>query len=488
MGLGEVAMRGLASRSLAGNAWAILVFLVVGTYTIVFGAGLGLTGFLIVSGLMVAAFLAAARSIARRDFSYFDPGILFGLVVLLYVTVPISAFAIFGLTLPAVADGRLLTIPLTEDDIFYVGRASMAAFGGFGIAYLLLRDFHRPESRPGDTSAAVLLPIFLVSMAITLAVAVAIRARGGGYVEEYLFYRDIPVALLQVLNINAVIFPATIWALVYIFLTRRRRGAAFLIVTLGVTILVLSSSARTGPFLAAIGSLFIYDRVYAPLRARVVLPLAVIGLLSFLALGFLRDTSTFSGDATQTIATRSELMSIFTNSLDILYRKRGGSINAPPEIYYADLFRLVPQQVFPFQKITPDVWYVTTYYPRVYAAGGAYAFGLVSEAMLGGGLPEAMLRGLLLGMLIAAASNRLSSGPPNVWKVVAATWLFVTVYQCFRDTTFVIVARAVYQFMPALLVLVLADRLVTIAVANWKNESRIKRLLASQAPLSEARK
>ena len=126
-----------------------------------------------------------------------------------------------------------------------------------------------------------------------------------------------------------------------------------------------------------------------------------------------------------------------------------------------DLMRLVPQQLLPFEKIDPASWYVGNFYPIYAEGGGGLAFGMVSESVLGGGKYVALIRGLALGGLIALAINFLSRRP-SIWRLIVYVWLFINIYQCFRDTTFSLLGRFAFQFAPGLLLVLLLSQLLAL--------------------------
>jgi hypothetical protein len=131
----------------------------------------------------------------------------------------------------------------------------------------------------------------------------------------------------------------------------------------------------------------------------------------------------------------------------------------------SDLFRLIPQQLLSSEKIDPATWYVSNFYPAYAEGGGGLAFGMLSEAILGGGAFNAFLRGLTLGGIVSLAFNFLTRRQ-SVWHMLIYVWLFVSLYQCFRDTTFTLGGRFLFQFGPALLLVAIMAQLVRIRVAQ----------------------
>ena len=167
----------------------------------------------------------------------------------------------------------------------------------------------------------------------------------------------------------------------------------------------------------------------------------------FLLLGLLRG----GGDSVAAAFSNSEFMAVFVTALDVrqIYLT-GASLGMNLTLFLADLVRLVPQQILPFEKIDPASWYVTTFYPEQAAEGGGMAFGMLAEAALSGGFVEALVRGMALGTVLSVAFNFLAKGR-SIWRYVIYLWLITSIYQCFRDTTFTIGGRFVFQLLPAIL-------------------------------------
>jgi hypothetical protein len=149
-----------------------------------------------------------------------------------------------------------------------------------------------------------------------------------------------------------------------------------------------------------------------------------------------------------------EFASLFFNGLDMDQQAdslvRDGML---PNLYSVDIARLLPQQVLPFEKVDPAKWYTTTLYPEYAEKGGGLAFGAIAEAAAGFGPPEALVRGMLLGVLfvlVQAAASRPRFR--SLIGLVAYVWLVVFCYQSLRDTSFSLVGRFVYNALPALLI------------------------------------
>jgi hypothetical protein len=101
-------------------------------------------------------------------------------------------------------------------------------------------------------------------------------------------------------------------------------------------------------------------------------------------------------------------------------------------------------------KLDPASLYVTTFYPDFAEAGGGLAFGAIAEATLGFGPPEALLRGIILGYLMARIRTACVQRRLTLTRAFVYTWFVVMAYQAVRDTTFSVIPRFFFQVMPLL--------------------------------------
>jgi hypothetical protein len=400
-----------------------------------------------VTGASFLAFVFLWSQRFRPTLSYVDPGLLFQFVIVLYTVFPLVTFWYYDFQFGNSGDSRLAQITLDDNLISSVWLCANLAMAGFGTAYLVFRKPEIPKLPPETKD---MLPALWTGFLLSgLILMLVYFARGGEeYVDEYLFYEDLPRLLVQVLNISSALFQASVYALLACyFRTRPKMGVA-----LGILVCILflaTTQARAGLVLIAAGMLIAGDHFRKRFSPVVLAATAAVGLTLFLVLGLLRGGVGSFTDA----AGRTEFMALFVTALDIrqLYII-GSTLDMNANLLVSDLVRLIPQQVLPFEKVDPATWYVSTFYPAYAESGGGLAFGLIAEAVLGGGGAAALVRGLALGGLVSVSLNYLSARV-SLWRVIIYMWLFANLYQSFRDTTFTLVARFVFQFAPAVLIL-----------------------------------
>jgi len=429
--------------ALLRRALAVGLYLIVAAGVIAWPASDAAT--MAIVALLNALGFALAWSVAFGGrLSILDPGLFFALVVTLYTALPLGAFAIVGLDVGALSDNRLLQIGLTNGALDTVSKVADCALAGFGVSYLL---FRKPVRQPRPTLSPDDLPATVVAFALSAVIVAGLGfiSHGKSYADQFLFYKSLPLLLLQLVNIATSLFILSGMAIIIILCVSGRARSYFYAGILLALFVKLFSDARSYMFYFISATLIAYDHFRKAVRLRLMVPLVVVGLVAFQVLGALRD----NGKLTDSFGA-SEFTAIFATGVDVLNLVQNGQVgDISVKLYLADLVRLVPQQLLPFDKFDPAIWYVNTYYPALGDSGGGLAFGMVAESLLTGGAAVAAVRGFLVGAMLSATLGVVARCP-GLFKTLVYFWLFVSLYLCVRESSFVLVATFVYHIAPAL--------------------------------------
>lgn len=400
--------------------------------------------------LNLVLFVAMFRMTFGDRLSLVDPGMIFVFVVFLYTFVPLISFEAFQFNFGAAADSRLYNIALDDDIISRVVTDANMVIAGFGSAYLIFRKAQMPQ-RP-DVLEGSAVTAFWVVLVVALVARVALGAGTGDiYTDEYLVVQALPLFAIQLLNIVSDGLYVGLFGLLVHYVLARRYVLAGTIVAGCLALILVATSARTPLAMILFALIVVLDHIRKRLSVGVIA--TVIGLLLavFTVLGAIRGDN----DSLVSVVAQSEFLSVFTTALDIHQIFLAGSaLDMNTALLLSDLLRLVPQQLITVQKIDPASWYVSTFYPIYGSSGGGLAFGMLAESELSGGALSALARGLALGSAICLALNVLTRGR-SVWRYIIYLWLTISIYQCFRDTTFTLAGRFVFQFGPAMLLCLL---------------------------------
>lgn len=380
-----------------------------------------------------------------------DIGVFLGFCVLLYGWLPFIGIYMNRQGIGEILDTRYEIGEFTDDQVFFAGLAYFLFLLGFACVYRLTRRYHVvvktirvPEVKEIRALGYGLVFVFLTDFAVRTIADVPVAA---SYIESYTVLRNLPLILQQFIA-TAERLQFTFFLALMVFTIAKAPKLHRLWTAAVAGILALSAVAggsRSGAALCALSYLLCYMILVRRLKPSTWVTMTLVGLVLFLLAGQIRggvsETTAISG------LQSGEFSSVFINALDIMKQKQM-VVDFDVPLYTLDLARVVPQQLLWFDKLDPSVWYVSTFYPGFAMAGGGLAFGAITESFVGFGVMEALLRGMLLGLVAAFVVNRLLRESVTPMKIVVYIWLFAMSYQSIRDTTFTLFARYVFQVMP----------------------------------------
>ena len=401
------------------------------------------------------------RRHSEDRFPYFEIGVVYVAIVWLYTVFPLVGFLVNGLRQTPANDLRLYLFRPSSTEMGLVGWYHVAHLTLFATTYLLWRGRgrRRATALPVPDRATVVAASFayLAISAYFLFLDWRFDLSARTYLESYLVTKRLPLELAQVANhlggVGGARFVLELVILAALFGGYPRWRpviVGWLVVMAALAFIRLGS--RTEVVLLMVAVAMMYHHGVRQLRFWHVGVGSVIALSFFLLLGILRHeevASTMTAEINPIFGYASEFENNFANAYDVGRLKALGLIrDLPVAFYLADLLALVPQQLLPVEKVSPAVWYVSTFYPDYAAAGGGMAFGSIAESILGGGWVDAMGRAAVLGLLLAQVHRFCARSGAKFWSFIFYVWATVSVYQSFRATTFVLVGYVVYRFLP----------------------------------------
>lgn len=401
--------------------------------------------------LLFALYVGCFRTLFRGK-SLVDVGTFFLFVVLIYQIFPLLSLEITDYNLGVFADNRLNTIALSTSFLSDVWSIQTLILTGFGASYLAFKS-ERPKQAPVISPAQRSLFGTVLAVSFLIVVGANIYLAGDDYLDQYLSVQSLPLFVVQGLNIVNQMFFAAMFG--FLVLSMRGNVRRALAVTFGACVILLfTTGARTPVAIVIFAAVVVYDHYRARLNPALLLSIAVTLLLIFLLAGALRGSG-----YTDDLLGQNEFMAIYVTTLDVFQIAiTGAARDLGNELWIADLLRPIPGQLLPFEKFDAALWYITSFYPLQAQAGEGYGFSMASEAMLGGGNFSALARSGLLGMAVALINGKLEASR-SIYAKVGAVWLFCFIYLSYRDTTFTLVPRLMFQFGPGLLVIFLIDRM-----------------------------
>lgn len=399
--------------------------------------------------------------------------------VFLYCTVPFIAFAANDFRFGILSDGRLFRADPSPEEVAHVGYYYISYLLAFSVAYLVVRDksiVTMQDTHVQRSSTFIIVLLFLILFLLELPIfylkynAMA-EIPGDTYGEQYLWFNEYPLLWRQLLNRGtAISLTLQLLIVTYLVLSYRKLKwviTIFLLVKLIALILTLGSRKEFA--LLLIASVICYFNYVKRVTFLKVLVITSAVVFIFLIFGWARAMQYHDFTIERaSIFPNTEFEALFANAFDIWVQKTGLGLD-PPQLYWMEgIVNLIPQQLFPGDKPSLSNWYVNTYYPHYAESGGGFAFGVIPESIVSKHSWFAISwRGLFHGWLLGWVFNRYYRSRKHPVQIAAYVWVTVFSYQLFRDTTFSLVPKVVFDLFP---VVVLA--LSLSALERWARRDK----------------
>jgi len=420
--------------------------------------------FLALLAVPIALQWSVQQSAARKGPKPLDIGVIFCWVVFMYGGLPVLGFMLAGWGIGSIQEARLGSDLPGDDRVLGVGLMYLLFSAGFAAMYGRLRRrarrAHQPAmlARASLRDVAIAVGLFVATKAMMLAMRAALGIQSeDDYLASYTELSGQPLIVQQLAGILGATELAVATLVIVTVIARNPRWhvyvAAFVVLQIVATLAL--GGSRTHAFACALAYIVartLYDR---RLRFGWVVAMAAAGLAMFLLAGALRQVRVDTDDVTGLYLLQGgEFVSVFVNALDL--QDRLADLENPVlrlGMYLVDILRFIPRQFIGDFKVDPATFYVTTFYPEAAEGGAGLAFGAIAESVIGVGPVEALVRGLLLGLLYGLVRNACLKRRVTVVRAFIYTWFVVLAYQGIRDTTFSVFPRFFFQVAPILLIL-----------------------------------
>ena len=427
---------------------------------------------------IVAMTLLYLVVLTRREghLPVFEPATFFVIATAVYTIVPLLQFSMSGMQCLSTGDYRM-----------YAWQISPQEFGGFAwrhvlllttyvLVYLLVRGKrlwkiqHIVQPPRIMIAVTVLLVIILrvYFLVIDLYLGPSLSLYEGGTEISYV---HLPLFLQQITNFLLFELLTLKQCLVVLLLTHwsQRTWRFTLLGWLGVEI-ILSIGAlqsRTPTMVLLLTFIVGYHHFVKPLRIAWAFAAGAFVLIAFLIFGLFRDVGKESlTDRGAAWGAPTEFMILYGNAYDIHMRKTEGSlVTPPPYLGYSDFYLLIPSQILPFYKWNPAFWYKDEVMEARHSGMG-FMFGIVAQSVLGGDWLELFIRAVLLAVLHATLYRTWRRYSGSFWATIAHLFILTWAYYAFRSTSFEILYRLVYYFLPSALIVKLLTMLVSVPVTT----------------------
>ena len=397
----------------------------------------------------------------------------FGMAVA-YAVIPLVEFIVLRFQYNIFNDNRLFFFQPSPDTVARVGWLYTAHLAAFAVAYVLMRgrvETESPASSPFPQSLIVAAGL----VAIPLALNAMIEAMSAAsYSQTYVIAASRPLLVRQFMKLaDGIAIVATIALIAGWFSNYRKyRKLIWAWPAIQLAVVIFVAGSRFELMVALASCLFFYHAMVKRIPAKTALAIGMLGLVGFLGLGAYR---TYRGwtqlNGVGVPGGAGEFESLFGTAVDLDTRKAIGELRDVPRVApVADILSPIPSQLLPFEKIDVSKWYLSAYYPSHLERGQGYAFGVIAQSIIGGGLIDVMLRGLIVAVIFARLFRFYTREKQRPWVVIGYCCLTIFAYQAFRISTFALWPMFLQQFIPGMIVLEMLRALLAHASARDRNQ------------------
>jgi hypothetical protein len=403
----------------------------------------------------------------------FELGSFCMLATVVYGAIPLVWYILSGAQFSPLSHQRLYLVNPTPDEFAAIGWMYVVYAATLAGGYLLLRDRGvAPVQVPLLATQSQFLVLIFFFCGFQLAFALLSLLYGVqsnvAYNNESLYtsyaaYSQLPLAARQIVDWAHAAAVVVNCAIVTILAARWRdrvwRAVLVGWIVLSIVIYLISPGGRFLLVSMIVTALLAYDRFVSRIRAgRAFAALAVL-FAAFVVAGALRggDSDSLASAGGELLERTDDLKALFTisnefqisygSAIELKYLAAHGLLDpAPWQLCASELLMLVPAQLLPFEKVDPVLWYVgATHDPDF------FTYGVIAQSIMGLSWFEVVLRGLLVGVLLAVVHNWWVRSPASLWRNVFYIWLAVVSYYTVRNTSLYLITLVVLRFVPVVL-------------------------------------
>jgi hypothetical protein len=392
--------------------------------------------------------------------SVFEAGTLCVLATAVYGILPLLGFLLMHGEWYRNADGRLFAYAFVPSELGMFGWRYVVYTGSFALTYLLIRgdaavrgtDFEMPPATTVTSIVIVFAVLYLCKIVLRVVYGYEIDV---SYAEGYKLAAAIgrmPYVVLQIgQNVVAALLVAQQGVMI-LLLARWRTWwcRAALVTWLGFELVTrsLMMGARTSLVLLLLSVGILYHRLVKPLSFRLLALGGTILIAGFLILGTIRSMQSAAPTEPpdNPLLASNEFQALFVTAFDLYKMKEAGALHVPWQVYASEAYMFIPSQFLPFEKIDPAGWYIDVIGQS--GLGVGFMFGVMSQAAVGLGWIELVLRGVALAACLALLHRWYVRRAVRFWPTLFYVFISIWIYYTFRATTFWNIYFIVYRFLP----------------------------------------
>lgn len=371
---------------------------------------------------------------------------------LIYITLPALFYVLSGLEWSDTSDARLVLLRTNEQGVAgYVWRGTLYLFS-FCLTYVLgvwtLRRRGATASIPikGTDIAicgCIVAACFAYQTAIELTFGVSLSQSNADIVADPTT-QNLPLLVAQlthnIIAIKAIAKLALIVALIGMWQNKWAKLALVVLLSSEMFFTLALSGPRTYFAFLVLGVLLSYHKLVRPISIPALAAFGILFLSLLQVYGYLRDYSNKPVD----FSTATEFQILMGTALHVRDMIEGG-LSVPPQVLWSELLMLIPQQLLPIEKMDPSNWYLVV--SGLDETGSGYMFGVQSQAEIGWGNAELVIRGVVLALVLSFIHRQYSKHDTSFLVTVSYVWLLTAIYYSYRAGTFYLLTYVVFRLL-----------------------------------------
>ena len=427
--------------------------------------------------IIIRVYILSAKSAGRAPID--DIGVLLLVVFGLYTTLPPLSWLLQG-GIYTPLSGRLFRLQPETSQVIFLLNISLAYIIGFTLVYIsLMKNVNKPLNKVqayiGDTKALGAISILLITYVLGFVIGgMGLIRAAESYTDSYAAYAELPLGIRQIIKISTAFSSvAGLVLLVALFQRWPRYRWLFFLYLFSLLFSFNAEGSRTGLAINLLSIAIAWHVLVRPIPTTKVIIGGILGLAIFLLLGILRSIGSFGeavGGGLGVGIGVGEFDEVWANAIELFQEK--GAVSIPFSTRFSELFEFIPSQLLWFQKDTLSNWYMDTFYPVSKESGAGLAFGAIGQAVVGGGIIEAFIRGLILGGLAGFIIKWYRKSSGAWWHFPLYLYMLIWIYQSVRNTTFSLLGSIVQTVFPALLAITLIGFMFEMQLTPKKINAR----------------
>jgi oligosaccharide repeat unit polymerase len=408
-----------------------------------------------------------------------DIGVFWTATLALYTTLPVFSWILQGYTYISPLNPRLVEYQPSIQDVNYLLLITVS----YSVGFVLFFSFFRRKiskleigsfKQINSTIVLVSLGILLFTKLVLLSTVFLFGIESAeSYIDQYRVILEAPLFVRQILKyLLAFQSLAIIIILISIFQNWKKRKIYFIFFLLFTLFSFDPEGGRASIATTILALLFLWHVLMNKIASRIWISISIIGLILFLVLGLFRGVENladynFTGEDNPGVG---EFDAIWSNAVHLNAEKKMRNINLPFTVRYGEFWEFVPSQILPFNKTSFSIWYLDTYYSEYKELGGGWAFGALSQAVIGFGPIEGFVRGGVLGALYGFLMFWYRKSKHLWWSLPFYLTIYLFSFMSIRDTTFTQLSTIIQNTLPSLCIIFI----LSISIKNNRKVVRTK--------------